>query len=32
MPHESLLKIHAILVQTYDITVQYAPEISLANQ
>ena len=32
MPHETLLKIHAILVQTCDIAVQYAPEISLANQ
>jgi hypothetical protein len=32
MPHESLLKIHAILVQKCDIAVQYAPEISLANQ
>jgi len=25
MPHETLLKIHALLVQTCDITVQSAP-------
>jgi len=32
MPHETLLKIHALLVQTCDITVQSAPEISHTNQ
>ena len=32
MPHETLLKIHALLVQTCDIIVHSAPEISLINQ
>jgi len=32
MPHETLLKIHAILVQYITHLVHDAPEISLANQ